>query len=147
MLIVLRNKKNRFFVSLLAAYVFLVIADVLLTRNFGGSIEYELIPFWSYHAILFGTDITILYQVIANIIMFIPIGILLPYSFKIRKLTILIGFSLSCLFEVMQLVLRCGLFEFDDIMHNTLGTFIGYVLYLLIERIRHGVSKKGDNQL
>lgn len=38
-----------------------------------------------------------------------------------------------CFFiELTQLIIHRGLFEFDDIIHNTAGTIIGVVLVMLI---------------
>ena len=42
---------------------------------------------------------------------------------------------MSCSIEIIQLVLHRGLFEFDDIIHNTLGVFIGILVCLLARLI------------
>jgi glycopeptide antibiotics resistance protein len=45
---------------------------------------------------------------------------------------ILIGFLISLTIEILQLVTKRGLFEFDDIFHNTLGVAIGELGYWMI---------------
>lgn len=45
------------------------------------------------------------------------------------------GFALSSVIEVIQFVFHRGLFEFDDIFHNTIGTVIGIGIYVLLVRI------------
>ena len=46
------------------------------------------------------------------------------------KVGLLIGIGISFSIELLQLVLCRGLFEFDDIIHNSLGFLIG-IVYLL----------------
>lgn len=46
------------------------------------------------------------------------------------------GFVLAVLVEVLQLYLKRGLFEYDDIMGNTIGMLIGIGGYSLLKRIR-----------
>lgn len=56
------------------------------------------------------------------------------------------GIILSGGIEVLQLVLRRGLFEWDDIFHNSLGcmltTIIGSRIYLIIMKIKSRINKK-----
>jgi glycopeptide antibiotics resistance protein len=47
---------------------------------------------------------------------------------------IVCGSLLSSSIEVIQLISHRGLFEFDDIIHNTLGTVIGIGMFLFISR-------------
>jgi glycopeptide antibiotics resistance protein len=53
-----------------------------------------------------------------------------------RWLKVLIfSFALSMSIEIMQLVLRRGLCEFDDVFHNTLGCLLGYWAVGLFARV------------
>jgi glycopeptide antibiotics resistance protein len=49
---------------------------------------------------------------------------------------ILIGFLISLTIEILQLVTKRGLFEFDDIFHNTLGVAIGELGYWIWWKVR-----------
>lgn len=83
-------------------------------------------------------------NIILNICMFVPFGFLLPLGRKKCRVfwrTYLIGFVLTFLIELVQLLLHLGIFEMDDLMGNTLGTMIGYGLYALWEGLRCAVSK------
>ena len=63
--------------------------------------------------------------------MLLPLGIFLSlvYGKKIDwKVGLLIGIGISFSIELLQLVLCRGLFEFDDIIHNSLGFLIGIVI-------------------
>ena len=56
-------------------------------------------------------------------------------------IAILLGLLLSVSIEVIQLLSYRGLFEFDDIIHNTLGTAIGvgilYFVSSIINLLKH----------
>lgn len=68
---------------------------------------------------------------VGNIVMFIPIGFLLPLlwkKFDRAWRTVGIGFLLSLIIEILQLPqMRSS--DVDDLWLNTLGACIGYVLY------------------
>ena len=76
---------------------------------------------------------------ILNIVLLLPLGGLLPFVFdkKIRWWQgLLCGIVVSLGIEILQLVLKRGLFEFDDIMNNSIGCMLGcmfgnLVAYLL----------------
>ena len=50
-------------------------------------------------------------------------------------ISIITGSLLSLVIEVIQLISHRGLFEFDDIFHNTLGTVVGIGVFVLITRL------------
>lgn len=66
-----------------------------------------------------------------NIIWFLPFGFLLPCIFdKMCFLkTLLLGFSLSFGIELIQLIFKKGVFETDDLILNTFGTAVGYIMF------------------
>jgi len=76
------------------------------------------------------------YQVLYNLVLLLPLGIYLRYYFKCKLIkTILITFLVSLFFEVTQLSglyfiypRSYRLFDVDDLIINTLGGIIGYVL-------------------
>ena len=66
-----------------------------------------------------------------NVIMLLPLGIFLPlvYGKKIDwKVGLLIGFCISFSIELMQLILCRGMFDVDDIIHNSLGFLMGILI-------------------
>ena len=72
-------------------------------------------------------------QVIANVVAFVPIGLLLGCAFGKRMKwwkVLLIGGAFSLLIETLQFVLRRGFAEVDDVMHNVLGCLIGWGVYV-----------------
>lgn len=73
----------------------------------------------------------ILIEVILNVFLLMPAGFLL--SFVIAQpnkylFGLLFGIAISSTIEILQLVWRRGLFEFDDIFHNGLGCLVGYCI-------------------
>lgn len=82
------------------------------------------------------------YYIIGNILLFVPLGFLLPLADKRLVnclLTTLIGAGLSSFVEITQYATGTGLCELDDLFHNTLGTFTGYqcfvVFHCLLDKI------------
>ena len=77
-----------------------------------------------------------------NVLMFLPLGFLLPLTF--RKLTglwkiLLATASLITAVELLQLFTLVGSCDIDDLILNTLGCMAGYGIYVLIKKI----GKKG----
>lgn len=74
----------------------------------------------------------------ANIILFIPIGILLPR----KKRWLIFPFLFSALIETIQLIFLRGTFELDDIFNNTLGAVIGWRMARLANHFTKGEEIK-----
>ena len=75
-------------------------------------------------------------QVYMNVVMFVPLGYLLPYVFDtfrhdIHFRTIATCFLASVLIENVQLISRLGFYDVDDIFSNTIGGIIGLRFYIL----------------
>lgn len=70
---------------------------------------------------------------ILNILLYYPLGYLLPILFpKLRpKHVVLIGCFCSIFTEATQYLLKLGWCETDDVIHNTLGTAIGVWVWCL----------------
>lgn len=83
----------------------------------------------------------ILYDLLFNIIMFIPGGFLLGQRFDINRTMTYLACSSFCV-EVLQIVFRCGLFEVTDLSMNILGGLMGYVCLRLCRQVI-GMYKRG----
>ena len=125
---------------LLVVYLGIVFASTVFTRNSDGIWHYELMPLWSWREMLLGNTY-MLTEIILNVILFLPIGILLPVlfhrTFRWRQ-GLLIGVLLSSVIEITQLVSCRGLFEWDDMLHNGIGCMLGCLLADLVIRVRIG---------
>lgn len=101
-----------------------------------GSYEYNLVllkeikrAFWCYQH---GRKGYFFLNVVMNVAAFMPFGFILPIiSRKNRKgLNIaLLSFELTLTIEILQLLLKVGCFDVDDLLLNTLGGFLGYFLF------------------
>lgn len=73
----------------------------------------------------------VLYLVVGNIVWFVPFGFLLSAIWNRLKPWAVIsgGLCLSLVIELSQLIFKKGMFEIDDLVLNTLGTAVGYLIY------------------
>ncbi|MCR4679862.1 MAG: VanZ family protein [Lachnospiraceae bacterium] len=119
-------------------YIFVVAGATLFSR--GSNYEYDMIPplFYSYKNAWNNWSITEWRNIILNICMFVPFGLLLPMGLKwFRKCyrTYVAGFLFSLLIELSQMIFKIGIFEPDDLLDNTLGAIIGFGLFLVLFKL------------
>ena len=88
-----------------------------------------------------------------NIVMFIPIGILQGFVVKNNwKKTIIVGFILSLVVESSQLLVNMLIgynfrtFDVNDLIFNTIGALIGYLILFGIISLLKKV-KSSDNRI
>lgn len=113
----------------LSIYLVFLLGGTVLNRTVGEEYRLYLKFFWSYREVFATRDTALLWQIVYNILVFIPWGILLPEIVCVAskfRVIVLRAAGLSLVIEVAQLVFKLGLFEFDDVFHNTLGAVIGY---------------------
>lgn len=89
------------------------------------------------------------YTVAFNVLLTLPFGVYLRkyFKFSMRK-TILFGILLSCFYEITQYTGIYGIYpkafryaDIDDVIVNTFGTFLGYVITPILEKILPNVDK------
>ena len=93
--------------------------------------QYELMPLWSWRAIIRYHDWGLLKEDLLNCILLLPAGALLPVitNRKVKWYQALVfGVLISAVIETSQLVFMRGLFEWDDMIHNGLGCMIGSMI-------------------
>lgn len=86
----------------------------------------------------------ILINVIGNTAMFIPLGIVWPSVYRAldsHKKVILAGVGVSVCIEILQLPFYDRVTDIDDLLLNSIGFIVGYLLYLLVRRL----GKRGKN--
>ncbi|MCR4735727.1 MAG: VanZ family protein [Treponema sp.] len=77
-------------------------------------------------------------NIIGNITMFIPVGIIWPLSFKkLDRLwkSLLAGAGFSLIIEISQLAFFERSTDIDDLILNTSGVFIGSLIYFGIKKL------------
>ena len=73
-----------------------------------------------------------------NILIFVPYGFFISMAAVRRGFfkTLFYSFGLSLCVEVVQLFTRVGSFDVDDILLNTIGGVLGYILFVICNVIR-----------
>ena len=139
-----------FAVYLLSLAYFLFFAEATGRTYTERNYQYNLIPFHEIRRFLIyrrqlGTAAVAL-NLVGNVMAFVPFGLFLPILVKrVQSLgkTLLLGFDFSLLVEIVQLFSKVGSFDVDDVILNTLGVCIGYVLFGLL-RVLHLHKKKNS---
>lgn len=142
----MNNKKGRDILkwSLFILYIALMIYFMFFAEMFGRTPSeeprYNLIPFkeiirFIKYSSRLGIQ-TVVINIVGNVVVFIPFGMALT-SISKRGLgffvVTLYSASLSIAIELIQLLTRVGSCDVDDIILNTLGGMIGYLLYIFIK--------------
>ena len=122
---------------LLVIYILLLIWIIMFKASF--SIEdfiglskmrsINLIPFYyptesSFH----------LREVIANILIFIPLGIYLKMLDNDSKRIVLYGLVFCILLEICQFIFKLGATDITDVITNVSGILVGVAGYVLLEK-------------
>lgn len=127
-----RVKKNKTPFSVVAItgffmYIVVLLFITVLSREGGSSkgIDLKLFSTW-------GINTRNNAYVIENILLFIPFGALcawvIPAARRLWSCT-LIGAIVSLGIEFLQLITGTGFFQIDDVLTNTVGAIVGYILY------------------
>lgn len=121
--------------GLLALYLMMLIWLVLF------KLQYNILSVFNYHhrslnLIPFAAPSIVngsFGEMIDNVIIFIPFGVLLNVNFKkvgfLPKFALILVFSLTC--ELIQFIFAIGATDITDIITNTVGGFLGLELYSL----------------
>ncbi|MGN0382627.1 MAG: VanZ family protein [Eubacterium sp.] len=131
---------------MLAALYFLFFAELLGRTDMSGSFRYnlellgEIKRFWTYREQL--GMAAVLLNIAGNVLVFMPFGFFFPIisKRKINKKIIIIviySFLFSLGIEVLQMLLRVGAFDVDDLLLNTIGGFLGYIFYIVTRKVFH----------
>lgn len=140
---------------LFVLYIVLLIYLLFLSEDYGRKdfalreYRYNLIPFqeirrfWVYREKV-GCLASFL-NLGGNVIGFLPFGFFLPifgYRFRNGWLIGLLGFALSLSVECIQLVCKVGCFDVDDLILNTVGAVVGYLIFAVSNAVRRWLYEK-----
>lgn len=103
----------------------------------------EINRFWTYREQL--GWYAVFTNLFGNVLIFVPFGFFLPMASKYRSFfaAVFYSFALSLCVETFQLFTKVGSFDVDDLLLNTLGGALGYIVFVICAAIRrrHGVKK------
>jgi len=111
----------------------LLIAVVTLSPRPGGTLV-ELVPLTDLREAVGERDLGLLFKSVANVLLFVPFGAALGlYDVSLRA-ALVAGATLSSVVEVVQFAVVPGrTSSVDDVVLNTVGAVLGY---LLVSRLR-----------
>lgn len=110
----------------------------------------EIERYWVYlgHTDILGKMAAL--NIIGNIIAFVPFGLFLPWltknNFRFIS-TFFYSFTLSLIIESVQLIFRVGCFDVDDLILNTMGGIIGYILYIIMKNVNLLIRKSSKHEI
>ena len=84
-----------------------------------------------------------------NVIAFMPFGFLLPLVTRYRTnwfATTVCAFAFSLFAETVQLTLKLGSFDVDDLLLNTIGGLAGYVMFVVCAAVRRRYVNRKKNR-
>ena len=120
-----------------------------LMLNFAGTESghpANFVPFKTILPYLFGYKGLIIagINLVGNVVLLVPIGflVMLVYPNMTWKKSVALAVAAGLAIEVMQTVLRVGIFDIDDVILNALGVMIGYWAFVILAKwVRSGNYK------
>ena len=120
--------------GLLVGYAFLILAETVLIRKPFVGQHFQPQLFWSWKQFSVQRN-----QILTNVIMFVPVGVLVGWIWRWRGLWVATGLSIGI--EILQLITARGLCEFDDVFHNMIGAVIGVGVVMIGRKLFKGEAE------
>ncbi|WP_455540003.1 VanZ family protein [Terrisporobacter sp.] len=117
--------------SYIISIIFIIALTIFpVTSSFKLDLNINLIPFKTvFHFISKFDLIELLFNILGNIIMFVPFGFFLYFKERgDKKITLIACLLLTVSVEITQLILPERTTDIDDVILNFLGGYIGVVL-------------------
>ena len=122
-------------------YLIVMFYFVLFSERYGRETGYdtshvnlelfkEIKRFWMYRSLL--TPEAFITNLVGNVFAFCPFGFLLPVMTEKKRgfIKVVAGsFLFSLIIESCQYIFKVGVFDVDDLLLNTIGGLIGYMIY------------------
>lgn len=137
----IKNLSWVLFCGYLAVMSYFLFFSEYLNRNGAREYRYNLVLFQevkrSFWCLRHGQPSYYLLNFVMNIVAFVPFGFFLPLLSRNKhgKNIFYVMFSaleFTLVIEIVQLVLKVGTFDVDDIMLNSIGGFLGYLLFIIM---------------
>ena len=140
--------KILFWIYIGFVFYFLLISEIYGRSGEMKEYHYNLVPFreimrfWNYREQL--GIFPVLANLAGNILIFIPFGFFVPMSSERKSIlvTTIGAFLLSLVIETIQLSTKVGCFDVDDLLLNTLGGVVGYIIYTTSNWMRRDYGEK-----
>ncbi len=140
----MKRSKNRLLLWRIAFALYLILLFYLLffSEAFGRTERYEtpqynLELFREIRRYVFGAGVhsrLFWVNIVGNIVAFVPFGYLLQRIYKKPRgflFAMAMTYLCSLSVEFLQLISRVGIFDLDDIILNSIGGLLGFILYCI----------------
>lgn len=138
------KKTNNLTASLMIIYL-IVLCWILILKL---GVEFSYMSERRFNVVPFKEFFTPGYEVdwggtIANVIIFIPLGVYVGVLFRLWSFTgkIIFCFMTSLVIEAIQFTLAVGAFDITDIVTNTFGGVVGLILFKVIAGISGNATR------
>jgi len=142
----IRNHRERVslykeFLNILAIVYIFLLFQLLTNVELNTTSSYNIIPFTEILRYPIGSEL-FYYNVIGNIIIFIPFGFFIADYVKAKNLwpALISSLIVSTTVEFVQINIGRS-FDVDDIILNVVGGIIGYLLYIGLTAIKNHLPK------
>lgn len=137
-----RNRKKSVFYCLISCYlaVVYVLVGLPTVTYIRPELNLNLIPILPMAEDLKNS--------VLNVVLFVPLGILLPIGwkkFRERRYALLLGFGISFCIELLQM-LTFRTTDVNDLINNTLGTYLGYLLAMKVMKKNLRIANLFDEE-
>lgn len=120
---------------------FLIFSDMFGRGHGYEEMRYNLTPFLEIKRFIkyrsYMTTTSVMLNLVGNVLAFVPFGMLIRWvrGKKTGFFTAtLAAFTFSLCIELIQLITKLGVFDVDDIIMNTFGGMLGYIIYYILAR-------------
>lgn len=89
-------------------------------------------------------------NLVGNVVAFLPFGFFLPIlHHKCRSFlyTVFFSFEFSLIVETIQLISKVGSFDVDDLLLNSIGGAIGWLIFFWMNRMRRNYETKKKERI
>ncbi|WP_414838740.1 VanZ family protein [Carnobacterium sp. TMP28] len=153
-----KKRKSLYREISLNAFIFYIILLIHLTifreEHSIGNVRFNMQPLSAInltpltHTLKLTKGVTLFdyyYNFYGNILWFVPMGFVVAYLLNKKPYflkTLLTGFCFSFFIEMMQFFLGTGITDIDDLLFNTIGTIVGLICFMIVEKVVEYDKKK-----
>ena len=138
-----RGIKVIFYLYIIGIFYFVLLSERYDTSHVNLVLFKEINRFWTYRHLL-STE-AVVTNLFGNIFAFSPFGFMIPIVINKKKAFFRAVFAtsfFSLVIETSQLIMKVGVFDVDDLLMNTFGGLIGYMIYRVVVAVYDLYNRK-----
>lgn len=112
-------------------YLLMVSCFTIIFREEKNVAQISMKPIWEYDSLNYNQ----IAEAILNVLLFMPLGLLAGAAIRRKRFLKTVGLccGISVTIEILQLVLKKGVCNIDDVINNSAGCIVGCGLFLIIK--------------